>query len=397
MVCPAMPSSDRIRLNVGGTIFETTRATIEPSEMLTAMIDRWQGDGDDDACPFIDRCPKKFTHVLNYLRGYEISENYLHELDFYGIPLPEMTFVPEVSFADHMECYENAGRHGGHMAIIALQGMRTSSGGNIGQRPKMHHHPLYILNSIPERVDHDTYLKPVYNDSLRGYECVVPRYTDVINRFLIVFATPCKVTKIQLKILSGVIYEYINPKSKYDGLEYDFPLLCLPKQEYVISAHIPVNMTLLITCNNPENSDHCLVRITGSLLPVGTIDKLMAECKYFTLKNVYRITLEDGIFHVGESLERYGIRQSVLTREIVQIKVKAYKNDVRISNPLFIVICHNDLCTHCHNVNEILIYLPAMREKDSNIRFINCDKVEIVLIGGRPVASQQGMTVPVFA
>ncbi|KHJ92108.1 K+ channel tetramerization domain protein [Oesophagostomum dentatum] len=55
-------SSDRIRLNVGGKIFETTIFTltkIEGTVLSTMVAERWRGQGE----LFIDRDPTHFSKV----------------------------------------------------------------------------------------------------------------------------------------------------------------------------------------------------------------------------------------------------------------------------------------------------------------------------------------------
>ncbi|VDK57301.1 unnamed protein product [Cylicostephanus goldi] len=57
------PSSDRIRLNVGGKIFETTLSTLTkiPDTVLSTMVaERWRGEGE----LFIDRDPTHFSKVF---------------------------------------------------------------------------------------------------------------------------------------------------------------------------------------------------------------------------------------------------------------------------------------------------------------------------------------------
>lgn len=78
-----------IRLNVGGTIFETTAETLQYSSYLhTIIIDIGVNhDDDDDEIIFIDRSPEVFVHILNFLRDdrYPYPIEYIYELDFYGI------------------------------------------------------------------------------------------------------------------------------------------------------------------------------------------------------------------------------------------------------------------------------------------------------------------------
>eukprot|EP01130_Rhizamoeba_saxonica_P012169 TRINITY_DN5110_c0_g1_i3.p1 TRINITY_DN5110_c0_g1~~TRINITY_DN5110_c0_g1_i3.p1 ORF type:complete len:301 (-),score=45.14 TRINITY_DN5110_c0_g1_i3:42-944(-) len=92
-----MSENDRITLNIGGTLFQTTRGTLiaEPATMLSAMFG---GEGvppqpDEDGSYFIDRDPKHFRFILNYLRGNKLKIPYdpiirrelLEEVKFYQI------------------------------------------------------------------------------------------------------------------------------------------------------------------------------------------------------------------------------------------------------------------------------------------------------------------------
>lgn len=79
-----------VTLNVGGTIFETTKATLVKSKYLTEMandkyIERHKG------IIKIDRSGKLFEHVLCYLRDPEYPYNILYksELDYYKIEYDE--------------------------------------------------------------------------------------------------------------------------------------------------------------------------------------------------------------------------------------------------------------------------------------------------------------------
>ena len=65
--------SDWVKLNVGGQIFQTTRTTLlsEPNSMLANMLTNDQLEKDDQGNYFdisIDRSPKYFEPLLNYLR-----------------------------------------------------------------------------------------------------------------------------------------------------------------------------------------------------------------------------------------------------------------------------------------------------------------------------------------
>lgn len=80
-----------VRVNVGGTRFETTRDTLcrYPGSYFDALLsDRWV---DGSAELFVDRDPVTFAHVLSFLRGYPVTANadVLHALHadavFYGL------------------------------------------------------------------------------------------------------------------------------------------------------------------------------------------------------------------------------------------------------------------------------------------------------------------------
>lgn len=83
-----------LKLNVGGTIFETRRSTlVSGSQFFEALLsDRWKGTACvTDEPLFLDRDPVGFGHVLNYLRDANYpfpTSNYRHELDFYGVNHP---------------------------------------------------------------------------------------------------------------------------------------------------------------------------------------------------------------------------------------------------------------------------------------------------------------------
>jgi len=63
----AQEASTKITLNVGGTYYCATAATLAKSEMLSAYASgRWPKDEDGDY--FIDKSASKFSYVMKYLR-----------------------------------------------------------------------------------------------------------------------------------------------------------------------------------------------------------------------------------------------------------------------------------------------------------------------------------------
>lgn len=71
--------ADRVKLNVGGTRFETTLSTLQrhPDSMLGTMFSGREGikvHVDDDGYVFIDRSGEHFHIILDYLRTDELDE-----------------------------------------------------------------------------------------------------------------------------------------------------------------------------------------------------------------------------------------------------------------------------------------------------------------------------------
>ena len=63
---------DRVRLNVGGTIYETTHTTLRHGapHFLSCLSEH--NARQNDTPIFIDRCGQLFFHILNYLRSSNI-------------------------------------------------------------------------------------------------------------------------------------------------------------------------------------------------------------------------------------------------------------------------------------------------------------------------------------
>lgn len=95
-------ADQRARLNVGGTLFVTTRTTLSkfPDSFFgTLLSGRYQVPKDPDGSVFIDRAPDMFPYVLEFLRDGTVSveqptEVFLHKLrrdfEFYGLPVPQL-------------------------------------------------------------------------------------------------------------------------------------------------------------------------------------------------------------------------------------------------------------------------------------------------------------------
>ena len=95
-----------VELNVGGQYFTTSSNTLQsqPDSMIGAMFSRWDIPKDKDGRFFIDRDPKFFSQILNYLRDpdhyeFNVAEEDVHhfrtELTYFGLCLETEFDEPE--------------------------------------------------------------------------------------------------------------------------------------------------------------------------------------------------------------------------------------------------------------------------------------------------------------
>lgn len=75
-----------LKINVGGTIFETTKDTLSNSDFFRQLFKFSKID--EASVIFVDRNPEAFKHVLEYLRDprYDFPLNYMYELEYYMPP-----------------------------------------------------------------------------------------------------------------------------------------------------------------------------------------------------------------------------------------------------------------------------------------------------------------------
>ncbi|XP_067211454.1 BTB/POZ domain-containing protein KCTD3 isoform X3 [Linepithema humile] len=94
MAAPHLGVSDIVHLNVGGTRFSTSRQTltwIQDSFFTALLSNRIDSHKDETGALFIDRDPKLFSIILNYLRTKDIDlknvdiRTLRHEAEYYGI------------------------------------------------------------------------------------------------------------------------------------------------------------------------------------------------------------------------------------------------------------------------------------------------------------------------
>lgn len=100
--------SDIVLLDVGGTIFKTTRSTLSNAAYFTSLFERWIYNPDEPY--FIDRDDEGFKHILRYLRdnNYDIPKEYHYELDYYGIKYVEKEIKEEKTVVSELSKINDA-------------------------------------------------------------------------------------------------------------------------------------------------------------------------------------------------------------------------------------------------------------------------------------------------
>ncbi|VDK48840.1 unnamed protein product [Cylicostephanus goldi] len=127
-------SGGRVKINVGGTVFETTVTTltrlgntvtkilscpnpsmIEAVQVLSAMVaDRWRNSADE---LFVDRSPTYFAKILDYLRDgenfavptdFDARECLRREAEFYNLPELADMCAPGLHVGDWVEWKSSA-------------------------------------------------------------------------------------------------------------------------------------------------------------------------------------------------------------------------------------------------------------------------------------------------
>jgi len=107
----AEKAKDRIKLNIGGKRFETTKSTLLQEKFgetfFSAMFNTGVWNPDEEGCYFVDRNPKNFERLLDYFRTGDLIiaelspldiEKLQRDLDFYQIkhliPAPLDASIP---------------------------------------------------------------------------------------------------------------------------------------------------------------------------------------------------------------------------------------------------------------------------------------------------------------
>jgi len=127
----SLKSSDIVRLNVGGELFTTTRATLirYPDSMLGAMFSGAMDTArDESGCYFIDRDGTTFRHILNFLRcGQLVLPSGFSQLDLLAVESDFYRLDPLID------------------AILLFKGSRSVSGSFLEVFLQTTHYTMHVL------------------------------------------------------------------------------------------------------------------------------------------------------------------------------------------------------------------------------------------------------------
>ena len=157
----------RVKLNVGGSKFETTLTTLTtyPDSMLGAMFSgRHEVPPDEEGCVFIDRDGKHFGTILNFLRTGTLDmpsstkavSELKREMEYYQ--LPGMEAVTDAPDAPVVEIVETTPQ-----ALRAAQYAQTGSDRYDKESGPMHLRSLAALHlfSLQKKLQANTHLRIV--------------------------------------------------------------------------------------------------------------------------------------------------------------------------------------------------------------------------------------------
>ena len=147
-----------INLNVGGQKFSTSRETLlwSPDSFFSSLLSgRVPSLKDDTGAVFIDRDPKLFAVILNFLRTKEISATGVdvsalrHEAEFYGIA----SLVKRLALCEDLD-HSGCGDVLFHGCIHPPSGLFHDDDGAFGGAASGASHPALLSSTSCPRGDH---------------------------------------------------------------------------------------------------------------------------------------------------------------------------------------------------------------------------------------------------
>jgi hypothetical protein len=100
-----------IQLNIGGTVFTTSKTTLETQTSFLSSLINYKTLVDDTY--FVDRDPTYFRYILNHLRGSKYLPNnpsilreLFEEADFYCLQDLQRNILSQLESCQHVGCIE---------------------------------------------------------------------------------------------------------------------------------------------------------------------------------------------------------------------------------------------------------------------------------------------------
>jgi hypothetical protein len=154
----------RVKLNVGGSKFETTLSTLTryPDSMLGAMFSgRHEVPPDDEGYVFIDRDGTHFRAILNFLRtGFvdlprsEQAANELkRELEYYQLPSEGLLTPPRAASARTVEIVRTMNGHNNEHKRDVEAKLKANPQLKIMSNHTNYDHPQFFITTVLATVD----------------------------------------------------------------------------------------------------------------------------------------------------------------------------------------------------------------------------------------------------
>jgi hypothetical protein len=335
-------SDDRIKLNVGGTIFETYKSTLTIGSsyfqallggqyLLSESDSEFKSLDESEIQPshliFIDRDPEAFRAVLNYLRdpnGY-IPWKYKNELDYYGIIFqPQSQDPTEISTHQYglnntMLTLDLNAEMGNLMPLVAV-GSRNRPHPNV---PSMYYNNYVnncrykkfpIKSAIQTRLIHstaiDSGLKFIFQNQFdllvsiklmvklnMNLDCGVAINYEKIryNLFdsIAFYLGETEISRIDSRLLEALEGIYLTDTQKKFNLFLDRKGEIIINLPFWISPQMPLPLLILNICSMdirifdpqiPEGSE-CFLELDGVYLDTAERQKLSKEYHKLRIHN----------------------------------------------------------------------------------------------------------------
>lgn len=276
----------RVKINVGGQIFETHSETLACSSYFSALLERWGGQE-----IFIDRDPRAFSAILNWLRGSrDMPEKYLSELEFYGIDYQKESFDNKY-FLDQFE--------NDNPAYALMLGNLKESTWQSTDLYKTIRKPIATIVSVVEMTDN---------------KFIIPQYRlDIINSIRLL-------TNKNVKIKNAKLFDGNITFGKYDNLFTDNGECELPFLKEGFLLPFLTRYTNIISIDWDSPPEKAILLLQGYVMTTADRQQLLASTFVRTT-----ITSRKTIKCVGNKCEYFPNY-----RKTGEININAFHGEERI-------------------------------------------------------------------